>query len=84
MDKYIIESMAGVGCGISDTREVAETVNQLPSKAKDVLDTWHNLGQKIELRADYQPIAKMLKSKFSDDDIICLSTFVNASRNITS
>lgn len=84
MNKYIIESMAQVGCGVTDTKEVAETVSRLPKKAHDVLDTWYNIGRNIELRAEYQAIAQMLKDKFSDDDITCLSTFINATRNVTS
>lgn len=84
MNKYIIESMAQVGCGVTDTKEVAETVSRLPKKAHDVLDTWYNIGRNIELKAEYTSTVEMLKDNFNDDDITCLSTFVNAKRNVTA
>ena len=82
MNDYIIQSMALVGCGVSDTKDIAQIVSTLPREAKDVLDTWHNVGTNIPLKSEYQTVADMLKTRFSDDDITCLGAYVNASRNV--
>lgn len=82
MNNYIIEAMTQVGCGVSDTKEIASIVDTLSTKQKDILDGWHNLGKNIPLKGEYQEISQELNSQFSDDDIECLSAYVNASRNV--
>ena len=82
MKKYIYDKMTEVGCGKSDTNLIAKIVKKLTDKECNVLDTWYNIGFNIELRDEYKNIANNLKQKFSHDDLICLSAFVSAYRNV--
>ena len=82
MENCIYDKMAGVGCGKSDTNLIAKIVKKLTDKEQNVLDAWHNIGFNIELKNEYANIGNDLKQKFSDDDIICLSAFVSAYRNV--
>lgn len=81
MQTYIIESMAQVGCGVSDTKEIAQIVESLTDIEQDTLDAMHNFGQHTTLTPVGSMTRANLISKYSDDDLICLSTYVNAYRN---
>lgn len=81
MQNYIIESMAQVGCGISDTKEIAQIVESLTDIEHDTLDAMHNFGQHTTLTPVGSMTRANLISKYSDDDLICLSAYVNAYRN---
>jgi hypothetical protein len=81
MQNYIIESMAQVGCGISDTKEIAQIVESLTDIEHDTLDAMHNFGQHTTLTPVGSMTRANLISRYSDDDLICLSTYVNAYRN---
>ena len=73
--------MAQVGCGISDTKEIAQIVESLTDIEQDTLDAMHNFGQHTTLTPVGSMTRANLISRYSDDDLICLSTYVNAYRN---
>lgn len=73
--------MAQVGCGISDTKEIAQIVESLTDIEHDTLDAMHNFGQHTTLTPVGSMTRANLISRYSDDDLICLSTYVNAYRN---
>lgn len=81
MTQYMIESMAQVGCGVTDTEDIAQIVAQLPEIAVDTLDAMHNFGMHTTLTPAGSKARADLISSFSDDDLICLATYVNAYRN---
>lgn len=81
MNGYIIESMARMGCGITDTQQVHETVAKLPKMAQDVLDAWYNFGRSTDLLPAAQADAEKLRAEYSDDDLDCMQSYVNAYRN---
>lgn len=84
MHPYITESMARVGCGASDTKEIAEIASKLSHLEWDTLDAMHNFGQHTTLTPVGSATRQGLISQFSDDDLICLSAYVNAHRNAVS
>lgn len=81
MQTYIIESMAQVGCGVSDTKEIAQIVESLTDIEHDTLDAMHNFGQHTTLTPVGSMTRANLISKYSDDDLICLSAYINAYRS---
>lgn len=81
MNDYIIESMALVGCGVSDTKEIAEIVKGLSEIEHDTLDAMYNFGHHTTLTPVGSSTRAKLMSEYDDDDITCLSTYVNAYRN---
>ena len=83
MNSYIIESMAQVGCGVSDTREIASIVKSFTDIERDTLDAMHNFGMQATLTPAGSATRAKLVIKYSNDDLICLSAYVNATRNVT-
>lgn len=81
MQTYIIESMAQVGCGVSDTKEIAQIVESLTDIEHDTLDAMHNFGQHTTLTPVGSMTRANLISRYSDDDLICLSAYINAYRS---
>ena len=79
---YILSKMAEVGCGVVDTADIAIICDNLTDIERDTLDAMHNLGMHVSLT----PIGSMTRanliSQFSDDDLMCLSAYVSARRNI--
>ena len=82
MHPYIIESMAQVGCGVGDTEETATIVEKMTPIQWDVLDAMHNFGMHTTLTPVGSATRQRLVSDFSDDELICLAAYVNASRNV--
>jgi len=80
--EYITQVMATVGCGTTDTLEVARICDKLNKKQRDVLDCWHNIGCDIQLAEEYRATGKELKSQFTDDEILVLGAYINAKRNV--
>lgn len=81
MNEYIAQSMASVGCGASDTREVASICAKLPHIAWDTLDAMYSFGADTDLTEAGEKARKSLRDEYSDDDLLCFSTYVNAHRN---
>lgn len=82
MHPYILESLAMVGCGAGDARELAAICEGLPSIAWDTLDAMHNFGPHTTLTPAGSAARADLTSEYSDDDLICLAAYVNAYRNV--
>ena len=82
MNTYIIESMARVGCGVSDTNEIATIVSGMSDIERDTLDAMHNFGMETSFTPAGNKARAELVRNYDDDDLLCLSTYVNASRNI--
>jgi len=66
MQTYIIESMAQVGCGVSDTKEIAQIVESLTDIEHDTLDAMHNFGQHTTLTPVGSMTRANLISRYSD------------------
>ncbi len=81
MNDYITESMARIGCGLSDVKDIASIIATLPEIAIDTLDAMYNFGFHTTLTSAGSKARADLISDFSDDDLVCLSTYVNAYRN---
>lgn len=81
MNEYIKESMAMVGCGASDTREIANICSNLSEIEWDTLDAMYSFGADTTLTEAGEAARANLKADNSDDDLICLAAYVNAHRN---
>lgn len=79
---YIVEKMATVGCGATDTLEIKALCDDMSTEQRDVLDCWHNNGFGIPLRPVYFETAGKLKRDFTEDDLTVLGAYVNARRNV--
>lgn len=73
--------MANIGCGVSDTKEIAQIVESLTEIELDTLDAMHNFGMHTTMTHAGNVARDKLISEYSDDDLICLSTYVNAYRS---
>ena len=84
MDNYILEMMAQMGCGSSDTREIAAIVDTLPHITWDTLDALYSFGIDIDLTPAGDAARDELRAMYSEDDIECFAAYVNAYRNVHS
>lgn len=82
MHNYILESMAQVGCGASDTREISEIVNNMTAIQRDTLDAMHNFGIHTTLTPVASATRQRLISDYSIDELECFAAYVNASRSV--
>lgn len=81
MNRYIKESMAQVGCGSSDAQEIANICSKLSKIQWDTLDALYNFGIDTDLTEAGEAARAELKTEYDDDDLVCLSAYVNAYRN---
>lgn len=79
---YIAEKMATVGAGAMDIVEAKRICDAMTKEQKDVLDCWHNMGIKQKMSEAYATVEKDLRDSYTEDDLIVLSAYVSARRNI--
>lgn len=82
INPYIVEAMASVGCGAADTRKIARILDDMRVEKWDILDGWRNFGFNLGVKEAYKKDAAELKQIYSQDDLICLAEYVNASRSV--
>lgn len=82
MNDYITDTMAAYGCGLGDTREIADIVDRFTEIEWDTLDAMHNFGAHTTLTPYGSKTRAGLISRYSDDDLLCFAAYVNAYRNV--
>lgn len=82
MNSYIIESMALVGCGVGDTKQIATIVSHMTPLQHDALDAMYNFGANTELLPKADVARQALRQEYDEDELVCLSAYVNAMRSV--
>lgn len=82
MHDYITETMAHVGCGVGDTREIAAICKDLPHIQWDTLDAMNSFGPTTTLTEAGNEARIALEDQYDDDTLECLAAYVGAYRNV--